>query len=168
MITIKNVLVATDFSPSSENALVYGRELARQFNARLQVIHVLNNVYTQVFTGEASLAESQAGHLQRSLEQSGRRQLEAFITDEDRWRFGAKTVLPVGSVAHEIVTYARSAGIDIIVMGTHGRGLVAHALMGSVAEKVVRTAPCPVLTVRHPERELVVADAIGNATPAAM
>ncbi len=56
----------------------------------------------------------------------------------------------------EIVRYAKERDIDLIVMGTHGRGFVAHMLMGSVAEKVVRRAPCPVLTVRHPEHDFVV------------
>jgi nucleotide-binding universal stress UspA family protein len=55
----------------------------------------------------------------------------------------------------EIVRYAQEANIDLIVLGTHGRGGLAHMLLGSVAEKVVRKAPCPVLTVRHPEHEFV-------------
>ena len=59
-----------------------------------------------------------------------------------------------------IVEYAELNHIDLIVTGTHGRGAVAHLLMGSVAERIVRTAPCPVLTVRHPEREFVVPDAL--------
>jgi nucleotide-binding universal stress UspA family protein len=58
----------------------------------------------------------------------------------------------------EIIQYAKLEGIDLIVMGTHGRAHTAHVLMGSVAEKVVRTAPCPVLTVHHPEREFVISD----------
>ena len=64
------------------------------------------------------------------------------------------------SPAAAIVDYARREQIDLIVMGTHGRGGVAHLLMGSVAERVVRTAPCPVLTVRHPEHEFVLPDAL--------
>jgi hypothetical protein len=62
--------------------------------------------------------------------------------------------------SHAIVEYAEQERIDLIVTGTHGRGAVAHLLMGSVAERVVRTAPCPVLTVRHPEHESVVPDAL--------
>jgi nucleotide-binding universal stress UspA family protein len=58
--------------------------------------------------------------------------------------------------AEEIVKHARAHNINLIVMGTHGRGAMAQLLVGSVAERVVRTAPCPVLTVRHPEREFVV------------
>ena len=62
--------------------------------------------------------------------------------------------------ATSIVEYAKTHQIDLIVLGTHGRGAVAHLLMGSIAERVVRTAPCPVLTVRQPEREFVVPDAL--------
>jgi nucleotide-binding universal stress UspA family protein len=64
----------------------------------------------------------------------------------------------VGGPYVEIVRYAKERDIDIIVMGTHGRGFMAHMLMGSVAEKVVRKAPCAVLTVRHPEHEFVIPD----------
>ena len=62
--------------------------------------------------------------------------------------------------AETIVQYARDHAVDLIVMGTHGRRALAHVLMGSVAERVVRMAPCPVLTVRHPEREFVAPDAL--------
>ena len=61
----------------------------------------------------------------------------------------------MGSPNVEIVRYAREHQIDLIVLGTHGRGLIGHMLLGSVAERVVRTAPCPVLAVRHPQREFV-------------
>jgi nucleotide-binding universal stress UspA family protein len=71
-----------------------------------------------------------------------------------------------GSPAAEIIRYAEDRSIDLIVMGTHGRGIVAHAVMGSVAEKVVRTAPCPVLTVREPQRNTLVAEPVVRATRA--
>ena len=64
------------------------------------------------------------------------------------------------ATAAAVVQYAREFDIDLIIVGTHGRGAVAHLLMGSVAERVVRTAPCPVLTVRHPEHEFVLPDAL--------
>jgi nucleotide-binding universal stress UspA family protein len=65
-----------------------------------------------------------------------------------------------GSPAYAIVDYAREYDIDLIVMGTHGRGALAQLMMGSVAERVVRIAPCPVLTVRHPEHEFVQPDTL--------
>jgi nucleotide-binding universal stress UspA family protein len=67
-------------------------------------------------------------------------------------------VLASNAPATAIVEYANEEGVDLIVLGTHGRGAVAHLLVGSVAERVVRTAPCPVLTVRHPEHEFVVTE----------
>jgi len=69
-------------------------------------------------------------------------------------------VITSNSPSVAIVDYAKQARVDLIVTGTHGRGAVAHLLMGSVAERVVRTAPCPVLTVRHPEHEFVIPDAL--------
>jgi nucleotide-binding universal stress UspA family protein len=65
-----------------------------------------------------------------------------------------------------IVGYAKENDVDLIIMGTHGRGAIAHLLMGSVAERVVRTAPCPVLTVRHPEHEFVLPDALAAVAKA--
>jgi nucleotide-binding universal stress UspA family protein len=99
--------------------------------------------------------------LQHELEQSARRQLDALVGDEDRRLLSAKTVIQTSSsAAAAIVDYAKDARIDLIVLGTHGRGGMTHLLMGSVAERVVRTAPCPVLTVRTPEHEFVLPDAL--------
>jgi len=82
------------------------------------------------------------------------------LTDDD-WR-EPKTITEVrtGGPAREIVAYAKDAGIDLIVMGSHGRGFIKGLLMGKVAETVVRIAPCPVLTIRTPEREFVRPDGI--------
>jgi nucleotide-binding universal stress UspA family protein len=159
MIALKNVLVATDFSEPSTTALEYGRDIARTFNASLHVVHVVDNVALQGMLADAAPA-NYAGLLEE-LEAAGRRQLDATIGEDDRRELGAKTILLTFTApAHGIVTYATDANVDLIVMGTHGRGAWSHLIMGSVAEKVVRTAPCPVLTVRHPEREFVSPDAL--------
>ena len=158
MIRIKNVLVATDFSEPSAAALDYGRELARSFNATLHVVHVTDNVFLQ-FGGEAYMAV--VPDLQRDVDATARRQLEALLDEEDRAALRATpVVISAAAKPAVIVDYASKHGIDLIVMGTHGRGAVSHLLMGSVAERVVRTAPCPVLTVHHPEREFLVPDAL--------
>jgi nucleotide-binding universal stress UspA family protein len=87
--------------------------------------------------------------------------LEAIVTDDDRTMLHARPVLLTApGTAEAIVQYAKDHRIDLIVMGTHGRRALSHVLLGSVAERVVRTAPGPVLTVRHPEREFVVPDAL--------
>ena len=158
MIAIKNVLVATDFSEPSTTALDYGRAIARSFSASLHVLHCLDN-RIQGMLGDwppvnyATLLEE--------LESAARQRLEETVSEDDRRELNAMTVLPTfAPPANAIVTYAREAKIDLVVMGTHGRGGFSHLIMGSVAEKVVRTAPCPVLTVRHPEREFVMPDAL--------
>jgi nucleotide-binding universal stress UspA family protein len=158
MILIKNVLVATDFSEPSEAALNYGREIARTFTASLHVLHVADNVTFQYgVEGYSTLLPE----LQADVEESARKQLERLVTDEDRSELRAKPVIITAAAkAAAIVGYARDHQMDLIVMGTHGRGAISHLLMGSVAERVVRTATCPVLTVHHPEHEFLIPDAL--------
>jgi len=159
MITLKNILVAIDFGEASEAALAYGRELARQFGATLHVLHVVHNFIAGAVGIEGYTTDYVA--LQQEMETSAAKQLEAMVSDEDRQTLRAKTiVLTAYSPALRIVSYAKEAHIDLIVVGTHGRGAMAHLMLGSVAERVVRTAPCPVLTVRHPEHEFVLPDAL--------
>ena len=158
MILIKNVLVATDFSEPSEAALNYGRELARTFTATLHVLHVADNVTFQYgVEGYSTLLPE----MQADVEEAARRQLDRLITEEDRTALRAKpAIVTAGPKAAAIVDYASAHQIDLIVMGTHGRGGISHVLIGSVAERVVRTATCPVLTVHHPEHEFVIPDAL--------
>ena len=158
MILIKNVLVATDFSEPSDAALNYGRELARTFTATLHVLHVADNVTFQYGVEGYS---TMLPELQQDVEEAARKQLARLITEEDRTALHAQpVVITAVAKAAAIVRYASEHQIDLIVMGTHGRGAVSHLLMGSVAERVVRTATCPVLTVHHPEHEFVVPDAL--------
>lgn len=159
MMTLKRILVATDFGEAGDVALRYGRELARNFGAKLDVLHVADNVFAHAVGVDGFIAAYPA--IQSDIEDAARKQLDRIVCDEDRAVLGARTVLRVSATpALEIVTYAREADVDLIVIGTHGRGAMAHLLMGSVAERVVRTAPCPVLTVRNPEHEFVLPDAL--------
>ena len=158
MVTLKNVLVATDFGEASETALAYGRALARSFGARLHVVHIVGNA--QMWVGIDGYAFD-VTELQREMEQGARKQLGQLVTEEDRRELRAEAIVrTAASPAMEIVSYAKDANVDLIVMGTHGRGAMAHLMMGSVAERVVRTAPCPVLTVRNPEHEFILPDAL--------
>jgi nucleotide-binding universal stress UspA family protein len=162
-IVLKNILVATDFSTLSDAALAYSRALAHRFGARLTVLHVAENIATRGYAGDTFLFV--APELQRDLEAAARKQTDSLISNDDREARNAEAVvLTSNSPASAIADYAGSAGIDLVVIGTHGRGAVAHLLMGSVAERVVRTAPCPVLTIRHPEHEFVLPDALVAAT----
>jgi nucleotide-binding universal stress UspA family protein len=158
MIKIANVLVATDFGPASDNALNYAREFARTFGARLHVLHVVENA--TMYAGPEAVGVDFA-RVQADLEAGARNALNRLVTDEDRQDLNAVILIRSGSSpTFEIVDYAKHAGVDIIIVGTHGRGVMGHLLMGSVAEKVVRLAPCPVLTVRHPEHEFIQPDAL--------
>jgi nucleotide-binding universal stress UspA family protein len=87
-----------------------------------------------------------------------------MMTPQQLGELKPELVLRPGTVHVEIVRYAKERDIDLIVMGTHGRGLVAHAVLGSVAERVVRYAPCPVLTVRNPQHEFIAPAETGKTT----
>ena len=159
MIALKRILVATDFGEAAEVALNYGREFARLFGADIHVLHVADSVAAHGSGAEGFVPNYE--ELQREVDAAARRQLDTLLTDEDRTTLKAKPVLLTPSAtALTIVQYATESRADLILIGTHGRSTMAHLLMGNVAERVVRVAPCPVLTVRHPEREFVLPDAL--------
>jgi len=159
MIALKQVVVATDFGEAAEAALSYGREFARTFGAKLVLLHVVEDVLTRPFAAEAFTTSYP--QLQQEIEAASKEQLDAALTDDDRRTLSAEAVmLRSNQPADAIAAYAAERNADILITGTHGRGAVAHMLMGSVAERLVRTAPCPVLTVRHPEHEFIGPDAL--------
>lgn len=153
MIAIKTILVPTDFSDTSEVALNYGRALAEAFGSALHVLHVVQDPYAQPWAAEA-YGFSLGGLVEQWKQQSSDR-LKELLPDAEVDRLRVQRLVVVGHPFVEIIQYAKEHSVDLIVMGTHGRGAVAHMLLGSVAEKVVRKAPCPVLTVRHPQHEFV-------------
>ena len=156
MIALKQILVATDFSEVADAALAYGRELARTFGATLHVLHVADDVYVRL-GGDAYVAV--LPELQQDIEKHAQQRLAELLVDNDKNPLPVKPVVVTATAtALAIVDYAAEANIDLIVVGTHGRGAVAHLLLGSIAERVVRTARCPVLTVRRPERDFVTPD----------
>ena len=164
MIALKSILVATDFGEASGAALAYGRELARTFGATLHVLHVADDVYVRL-GGDAYMAV--LPELQRDLEVAAQKQLDELLIDNDPVPLPVKSaVLTSSATAAAIVQYAHDLDIALIVVGTHGRGAMAHLLMGSVAERVVRSASCPVLTVRHPEHDFVMPDALATIAQA--
>jgi nucleotide-binding universal stress UspA family protein len=162
MIALKRILVATDFSEPSDAALAYGRELAHSFGAAMTLAHVVDDTMARAYGIDGGVLLTDPD-MQRQFEETALGQVNAALNDADRTQLKATGLVLASNVpALAIVTYARDANIDLIVMGTRGRGGVAHLLMGSVSEKVVQTAPCPVLTVRHPEREFVLPDALAS------
>ena len=154
---LNNILVATDFGEPSAVALAYGRDLARAYGARLHVLHVIEDVMIR-YSSEIGFALPE---LQADLEKAARRDLDNLITDDDRRTIAVVPALQTSpNISAAIVSYALDHDIDLIVTGTHGRGAVSHLFMGSVAERLVRSAPCPVLTVRAHERDFIAPDAM--------
>ena len=143
---LMRILVPTDFSAPSDAALAYARMLANQFDAALHLLHIGENPFLR-----ATVAD------RRSIEEAPGRWLEERLTDDDRRRGAVTVVENSDEPAKEILQYAQSANIDLIVIGTHGRTGLARLVLGSVAEAVVRAAPCPVLTVHSDGSAAVVA-----------
>ena len=146
MIQLNRILVPTDFSDYSRAALEYGGEFAERFGAELHLVHVLQDLVGLV--PEPGLAFPPPGDYMLELQRSAEQALAGLPGAAAPEGVKVERVVRHGPPFLEIIRYAREAEIDLIVMGTHGRSGLAHMLLGSVAEKVVRKAPCPVLTVR--------------------
>jgi nucleotide-binding universal stress UspA family protein len=159
MIALKRILVPYDFSETSAAAVRYAVALARNFGAQLYFLHVGDRAQTQFET------EFPIG-LEGALADADRERLLRIVTPQEKSELNPEFAVRPGTPAAEVVRYAKDQDIDLIVMGTHGRGFVGHVVMGSVAEKVVRTAPCPVLTVRNPNQGFVVPDVVTVSTAA--
>jgi nucleotide-binding universal stress UspA family protein len=150
MIRLKKILVPTDFSECSEAAVRHGLELARTFDATVHLLHVVEDPNTMAWSQGFPLSVVE---ILEHFQEESRTRLLASVPESDRARVVVSC--PIAAPVAEILRYAQDESIDLIVMGTHGRGFVAHALIGSVAERVVRRAPCPVLTVRQPQHSFL-------------
>jgi nucleotide-binding universal stress UspA family protein len=144
MTAITRIVVPTDFSTASTDARLYAKTMAMAFDASLHLVHAFEDPYTTApfaIEAYAQVRETMLAEIERRLDEE--------LPEQDRARVrGTAEVVP-GPPARAIVDYAHARGADLIVMGTHGRGGMAHLLLGSVAERVVRTSNCPVLTVRE-------------------
>jgi nucleotide-binding universal stress UspA family protein len=153
MIALENVLVATDFSEPSDVAVVYGRALTEAFGARLHLLHVVPQAMGLPWA--AASDGPSLSDIQQQWEKEAAERLRAAVPEELNDAGRVTLATRAGEPVQEIIAYAGDHNVDLVVLGTHGRGFVAHALLGSVAERVVRLSPCPVLTVRHPQHEFV-------------
>jgi nucleotide-binding universal stress UspA family protein len=148
VINLKRILVPTDFSESANHALRYGISFAREYKADLILLHVVETLSVG-YAGDlfpvpmAEVLEEIAGYAKTELAK-----LVALAKERG---VEARDVVIQGKPPAEIIQYARANSIDMIVLGTHGRGVLDHALFGSTTERVVRKAPCPVLTCRLTE-----------------
>ncbi len=155
MIRLKKVLVPTDFSDSARHAFSYGLSFAAEYEAELVLLHVVENL-TVGYASDlvpvpmAEVFQEISGYAKAELQK---------LAEEARKRGVSVTELVVqGKPSAEIIRHAAENEVDMIVLGTHGKGMLDQALFGSTTERVVRRAPCPVLTVRKPEHEFVDCD----------
>ncbi len=151
MAQFKRILLATDFSETSTYAVEYALLMARTFGAELHVLHVLETEIPVMMDGIVYLPPNYFDEIEKITAE----RLESVIAREDRDKLAVTLVMRRGAPFSQIVRYAHDQKMDLIVLGTHGRGALAHVFLGNVAEKIVRQAPCPVLTVRHPKHEFV-------------
>ena len=147
---LKHILVPVDFSECSRKALRYALPFARQFGSGITLLHVVETAYVM---GEFGVADYAA--MAADLSTEAERQLRRMADAEIGPAAACNILVRPGRPATEIAEAARELAADLIVIATHGRTGLKHVLLGSVAENVVRHAPCPVLTVREHEREFV-------------
>lgn len=145
--SLHHIMLATDFSPGSEAAAGLAFELARKFAARLTLLHVYS---APVYIGAFGDAYALPPEVMEKIRADAERGLEALALRAAKEGITAEPLAVEGLAPDLIVAAARSRRVDLIVMGTHGRTGLRHLLLGSVAERVVRTAECPVLTARAP------------------
>ena len=153
MIRLAKLLVPTDFSEDSEQAARYAVELAKRFQAEIHCIHVVDIPADLLSTSAYYMTGPSEAFLDQIREES-KKNLEAFA-EKNLEGTQVRTAFLEGSPFVEIIRYARNQEIDLVVIATHGRTGLRHVLFGSVAEKVVRKAPCPVLVVKREERDFV-------------
>lgn len=147
---LKKILAPIDFSDCSKKALQYAIPLAKQHEATITLLYVVPTNYA---VGEYGGIDYTS--LEAQMRTSGETQLRALAANEVRGEVASDTLIRAGSPATEILEAARSLPADLIVISTHGRTGLKHVLLGSVAEHVVRRAPCPVLVLREREHEFL-------------
>jgi nucleotide-binding universal stress UspA family protein len=150
-VCIKNILAPLDFSKSSGKALQYASALAVQFQATLILVHVVEFSFVGSEFGAIELSQIEA-----DMRENGRKQMETLARKLVDPRLEIKTIIASGRPSIEIIETARDEATDLIVIATHGHSSLAHVILGSTVERVVRHASCPVLVVRDEEREFVV------------
>jgi len=153
MIRLKTILFPTDFSETSQEAARYAISFAREFKAKVFVLHVVNE---KIFTEGLNMPRVVSiEELEREMTEEARKRLKTLVPAEEAEGLDWETVIRQGEPFIEIIRFAKDQDVDLIVIGTHGRSGFEHIIFGSTAEKVVRKAPCPVLSVRPEQREFV-------------
>jgi nucleotide-binding universal stress UspA family protein len=147
---LNRICVATDFSQTSDRAVRYAVGLAERFDAEQHLLHVLQDISLVLGHPDFTASGETVQQFLAELESDAAGRLEE-LTATPWWEtINVVRAIRHGVVYQEICRYAERRNIDLLILGTHGRTGLKHVFLGSVAERVVRTAPCPVLTVRHP------------------
>ncbi|MBN2620333.1 universal stress protein [candidate division WOR-3 bacterium] len=152
-ISIKRIMCPVDFSESSLKALHSAYGLTRYFKAELFVIHVIQPVSTIGEESQYNLYDFDTPRYEDKVLRNTRKRLRITIEQEIGRTSRVHIQVRAGEASRVIIRTAAKKQIDLIVMSPHGAGWIKHLLFGSVAEKVIRTAPCPVLVVRGPEEQ---------------
>ena len=146
LVEIRRILAPTDFSAHAENAVRYACGLAERLGAELHLLHVLSEI---VPTGpDPLLTPVLPPDFYRDSEAQSRRALESLLDPSWGRPEAVEVAIRWAGPVEGVVDYAHDTAIDLIVIATHGRTGLSHVLLGSVAERIVREAPCPVLTIR--------------------
>ncbi|HMN47771.1 MAG TPA: universal stress protein [Ignavibacteriaceae bacterium] len=146
-LSIKNILVPIDFSDYSKSALKYAVNFAKSFNADMTLIYVVEPI---VYPPDFSMGQIAIPTVSTEWDERAREELDKLAKTQIPADVKVKTIIKTGKPFVEIIETATEENIDLIIIATHGHSGVEHILFGSTAEKVVRKAPCPVLTLREP------------------
>ena len=150
--TIKRILVPTDFSVYSDTAIHYAADLAGHFGATLELIHIVEDPFLSgAWSAEGFIAG--ADNLLEEVTESAKIRLASVAAALAARGIVAEVSVATGPPSAGIVERARDGGFELIIMGTHGRTGLSHVVLGSVAERVQRTAPCAVLTVKTDNKQ---------------
>jgi nucleotide-binding universal stress UspA family protein len=149
---ITRIIVPIDFSEYSKKAFRYAVDFAQTFHAELVLVYVVEPI---VYPADFSFGQVALPSMEHELFDRGQEQLATLIEKDVPKGIAARSVVRSGKPFVEIIEVAKEEHAELIIIATHGHSGIEHVLFGSTAEKVVRKAPCPVLSIRSPEREFV-------------
>jgi nucleotide-binding universal stress UspA family protein len=146
MKTFTHIVVPTDFSATARDALSMACAMARGTAAKISLVHVVPDVWRQPWVAEAGI---ELAGLQREMDDDAQKRLQALAAEEEFRGVPVRPVVLVGAPHVEVADYVDTHGVDLIIVGTHGHGPARRFLLGSVAERLIRMARCPVLAIPH-------------------